>query len=180
MFCVAASDHIHILWLNCSQVLFDSTRSSEMFKLEVLRRNTQCVYSHSLSVSLSVWQLCVCKGGGVCAPAILCRLNYNFIDVVSSSCIGCLCVSLFTQIVRFSLSRFCWFPCFVIFFFYKYCCMQANRSTYDIIMEKIYTLSLCQRDFYISPSLCADILVSFGVIIIFSIYCCCRIVANLA
>lgn len=76
------------------------------------------------------------------------------------------CIAIYSIIVTsltLSLS-FCWFPCFVIcrlfHITHKYCCLQANRSTYDIIMKQKKKTILRQKDFCISPALCADILIS--------------------
>lgn len=190
-FCVTASHHVHILRLHWSiPVLFDSRYSSAMFNLEF----EMCVFSFCLSVC--GWLCTWVRGGGVCAPAILCRLNYKSNDVVSSSCIGCLylvthslslsfflCIAIYSN-CNFSLPLCC-FPCFVILLFLHthYLQVQANRSTYDIIMEKKILNTLPKGFLYFSFSLCWHshftlLAASFGVIVISLVVL--RIVANLA
>lgn len=105
----------------------------------------QCVHTLSMCVVAVRRES---EGGGVRAriSAILCRLNdkqrwWCGILFVYWLIIGWLSVyvSLFYLLKLLFLS-FCWFPC-VICFTFIYC--KSNRSTYDIIMEKL----LRQRDF---------------------------------
>lgn len=109
-----------------SLVLFDAIHSS--IQIGVLRRNSIVLFS------LSVCGCCAwIRVGAFAHQKSLCRL----IGVVSPHTRFSSCIAIYSN-CYFSLP-FCWFPCFVICLLlhitHKYCCLQANRSTYDIIIE---------------------------------------------
>lgn len=142
-FSIYSADHIHILWVARSY----SMRYIRAVKLEFYVA-IQCVL---LFFSLSVCGCCAwIRVGAFAHQRSLCRLNYKnrWCDILFVYWLPVRLVTLFLlmyryllKLLRLSLSfSFCWFPCFAIcrlfHITHKYCCLQANRSTYDIITKK--------------------------------------------
>lgn len=144
----------------------------------------QCVFSFAHRLS-------VCGGcawvrvGAFAHQQSLCRLNYKLIVwyplrvlaalylVTLFLCVCFFCIAIYSN-CYFSL-LFCWFPCFVICFcsstHYQYLYKPIDRH-----MISSWKKIRCQRDFNISPSLCADILISLARFVrrnYYFYYCCC-------
>lgn len=161
-FSIYSADHIHILWVARSY----SMRYIRAVKLEFYVA-IQCVL---LFFSLSVCGCCAwIRVGAFAHQRSLCRLNYKnrWCDILFVYWLPCHTlsphVSLFTQIVT-SLTLFLVLLVSLLcnlssFSHYSQVLLFASQSI-DIWYHHEEKTILCQRDFCISPALCADILIS--------------------
>lgn len=153
-----------------SSVLFDAIHSSS--QIGVLRRNSMCVVVFSLSVcGYCAW----IRVGAFAHQRSLCRLNYKnrWCGILFVYWLPVRLVTLFLlmyryllKLLRLSLSfSFCWKPTVLLlcnlssFSHYSQVLLFASQSI-DIWYHHEEKTILCQRDFCISPALCADILIS--------------------